>query len=66
MATKKKPVVQDFEISPPLKLDKTWSYKWNDERVTYEQYVQLCKDQEAWVKEQASKEEYIPPKKKRK
>jgi hypothetical protein len=69
MATKKKVTIPEIqvEISPPFKMDSTWSFRCNDERVTYEQYLATQKDHAEWVKEEAKpKEEYIPPKRKKK
>ena len=67
MATKKI-AHPDVEISPPFKVDKTWSFKCNDERVTYDQYLQIMEDHKAWIKEQAAKpkDEYVPPTKRKK
>lgn len=66
MATKKKTIEPDVEISPPFRVDKTWSFKCNDERVTYDQYLQIQEDHKSWIKEQANKkDEYVPPTKKK-
>lgn len=68
MATKKKPPVDEVEISPAFKVDKTWSFRCNDERVTYEQYLTIQEDHKQWIKDQASKpkDEYVPPTKRKK
>ena len=42
----------DVEISPVVKPDKTWNFRVNDERVTYEQWVQFNEDHKKWIKEQ--------------
>lgn len=55
MATKKKPPSDEVEVSVPLIPDKTWSFRYNDERVTFEQWKQLNEDHKRWVKEQESK-----------
>jgi hypothetical protein len=65
VATKTKPVNDEFIISTPLVPDKTWSYKWNDERVTYEQYKQKEEEHREWVKS-LNKPVEEEPKRKRK
>ena len=67
MATKKKPYVPDVEISTPLKLDKSWSFRWNDEKIDFVQYNQLVEDHKQWVKDLGKKvEEDIPTKRRKK
>lgn len=67
---KKQPPPPSVEISPVAVPDKSWSFRYNDERVTYEQYMQIQQDHSQWVKDSSSKkakeEEVIPPKKTRK
>lgn len=56
MATKKKtPPIDEVEVSVPLVPDKTWSFRHNDERVTFEQWKQINEDHKRWTKEQESK-----------
>lgn len=68
MATKKKVAADLPEISTVMKPDKSWSFKWNDERVTYEQYIQLNEDHKQWVREQEKKiaEPEVPTRRKKK
>lgn len=71
MATKSKPKIQtpDFEISTPLVPDGKWTFKFNDEPVTFEQHKQIMKDHEMWTKEQEKAKivvDDIPKKRKQK
>lgn len=67
MATKKRPYVPDVEISAPLKLDKSWAFRWNDEKISYDQYKQLVEDHAQWVKDLGKKvDEDIPTKRRKK
>lgn len=53
MATKKKtPPADEVEVSVPLVPDKTWSFRHNDERVTFEQWKQINEDHKKWTLEQ--------------
>lgn len=58
-----------MQVSDPLIVDKTWSFRHNDERVTYEQYVKIVEDHKKWALEQESRheveEEPVKRKKKR-
>lgn len=54
MATKKKtPPADEVEVSVPLVPDKTWSFRHNDERVTFEQWKQINEEHKRWTLEQA-------------
>jgi hypothetical protein len=63
----KKPAIQpteQFEISVPLVPNEKWSYRWNDQPVTFEQYKTLSQQHREWVKQQEQPPE--PEVKKRK
>jgi hypothetical protein len=67
--SKPKPVLPDVEISTPLVPDNKWTFKFNDEPVTFEQHKQIMKDHEQWTKEQEKAiivVDDIPKKRKRK
>lgn len=56
-------------MSTPLVVDKTWSFRHNDERITYDQYLTIMKDHAQWTAEQerlADVEEELPAKRKKK
>ena len=38
-----------MQVSVPLIVDKTWSFHYNDERITYEQYLANEKAHKEWV-----------------
>jgi hypothetical protein len=66
MATRKA-YVPDVEISAPLKLDKSWSFRWNDEKISFDQYKQLVEDHAQWVKDLGKKvDDDIPTKRRKK
>ena len=50
-------------------VDDTWSFKHNDERITYQQYVKITEDHKKWVLEQEAlqdlEEEPVKRKKKK-
>lgn len=71
MATKSKskPVQPDVEISPPFVPDVKWTFRYNDEPVTFDQYKQIQKDHDQWTKEQEKAKivvDDIPKKRKKK
>ncbi len=39
----------DVEITTPLIVDDSWSFKYNDERITYEQHLANEKAHKEWV-----------------
>ena len=57
------------DISAPVIVDDTWSFKHNDERITYQQYVKITEDHKKWVLEQEAlqdlEEEPVKRKKKK-
>lgn len=62
------PKLIDFEVSAPLIVDKSWSFRHNDERITYEQYLANVEEHKRWIADQqkASTVEEDPIKRKKK
>ena len=58
----------DFEVSVPMTVDGTWSFRHNDERITYEQYLAIAEEHKKWVESLlvATAEEEQPVKRRKK
>ena len=68
-AKTKAPPRADVEISPVIKPDKTWSFFLNDERSTYDQWIESLKQHKEWCADMAKAatvEDYPVKKRKKK